>query len=100
MQGNYRETVGGALYSYKIGEDYEVPDYTVHFGAFLRWKDAIIPAFKLDYNPFSVALSYDVNISDLKTASQGRGGMELSISYKGFFDRDNSSKNALLCPRF
>jgi type IX secretion system PorP/SprF family membrane protein len=97
-QGTYRETIGGALYSYKIGEDYDNPDYTLHFGSFLRWKDALIPVVKLDYNPFSVALSYDVNVSELKTASQGRGGLELSIMYRGFFDR--GSKDAILCPRF
>jgi len=55
---------------------------------------------KIDYNPFSVALSYDVNVSQLKTVSQGRGGIELSISYIGFLDRDNSSKYKTLCPRF
>jgi type IX secretion system PorP/SprF family membrane protein len=100
VQGTYRETIGGAMYSYKIGDDWDDPDYTLHFGSSLRWKDALIPVVKLDYNPFSVALSYDVNVSDLKTASQGRGGMELSITYRGFFDRDNSSKNAVLCPHF
>ncbi|MDB5191299.1 MAG: type secretion system rane protein PorP/SprF [Segetibacter sp.] len=99
-QGSYSETIAGVLYAYKIGEDYEVPDYTVHFGAFLRWKDALIPTVKLDYHPFSVALSYDVNVSELKTASMGRGGMELSVTYSGFFDRDNSSRNAVICPKF
>jgi type IX secretion system PorP/SprF family membrane protein len=99
-QGSYGETIAGALYSYKMGEDYDRPDYTLHLGAFFRWKDALIPVVKLDYNPFAVALSYDVNISELKTASQGRGGMELSISYRGFFDRGNSSRDAVLCPRF
>ncbi len=101
VQGSYSETIGGALYSYKLGgEDYDSPLYTVHFGAFLRWKDAIIPVVKLDYNPFSIALSYDVNVSALKTASQSRGGMELSVTYSGFFDRDNSTRNAVVCPRF
>ena len=99
-QGIVKETVGGALYSIKIGSDYENPDYTLHLGGFLRWQDAFIPVIKLDYNPFSIALSYDVNISDLKTASQTRGGMELSVTYAGFFDRDNSSKNAIRCPFF
>jgi len=47
-QGPYSETIGGALYSYRIGEDYENPDYTLHFGAFLRWKDAVIPVVKLE----------------------------------------------------
>lgn len=99
-QGNFKETILGALYSYKIGDDLEKPNYTIHFGAFMRMQDALIPVIKLDYHPFSVALSYDVNVSQLKTASQGRGGMELSISYTGFLDRFNSSRDAVICPRF
>lgn len=99
QQGAFNETIGGAMYSYKIG-DPEEPDYVIHGGGFLRWRDALIPVVKIDYNPFSVAISYDVNVSQLKTASQGRGGFELSISYIGFLNRDNSSKNRVLCPRF
>jgi type IX secretion system PorP/SprF family membrane protein len=99
-QGQSTETIGGAMYSIKIGENYQKPDYTLHFGGFLRLEDAFIPVVKLDYNPFSIALSYDVNVSQLKTASQGHGGLELSVTYIGFFDRDNSSKNAVKCPRF
>jgi type IX secretion system PorP/SprF family membrane protein len=99
-QGPYRQTIMGALYSYKLGSDYDNPLYTVHFGGFLRWRDAFIPVIKLDFVPFSVGLSYDVNVSQLKTSSQGRGGFELSVSYRAFFDRDNSTKNAVLCPRF
>jgi type IX secretion system PorP/SprF family membrane protein len=98
-QGSFTETIGGVLYSYKVGEPDE-PAYTLHGGAFLRWKDAIIPVIKIDYNPFAVALSYDVNVSQLKTVSQGRGGFELSISYIGFLDRYNTSRDKVLCPRF
>ncbi len=100
IQGSAHETVGGALYSIKIGEDYRNPDYVLHLGSFLRWEDAIIPVVKLDYNPFSVAFSYDINVSQLKTASQGQGGFELSVTYVGFFDRDNSTRTALKCPVF
>lgn len=100
VQGLAKETIGGALYSVKIGNDYENPDYIVNLGGFLRLQDAFIPVIKLDYNPFSIAISYDINVSELKTASQGQGGMELSVTYAGFFDRDNSSKNAVRCPMF
>lgn len=99
-QGDYTETVAGALYSYKIGPEPDNPDYIIHFGGFMRLKDAFIPVVKIDYKPFSVALSYDANISQLKTASQSRGGVELSVSYAGFLGRDNSTRNAVLCPRF
>lgn len=100
LQGKFRETVAGALYGIKIGPELANPMYTVHGGAFLRWNDAIIPVIKMDYHPFSFSISYDVNISKLKTSSYGRGGFELGISYVGFTQRDNSSLNAVHCPRF
>ncbi|MBS1600318.1 MAG: PorP/SprF family type IX secretion system membrane protein [Bacteroidetes bacterium] len=100
MQGDARETIGGAMYSYKLGEFTDDPKYILNVGAFLRWKDAFIPVIKLDMLPLSLALSYDVNISPLETVSQGRGGIEISIAYIGFLNRDNSAKYKVLCPRF
>jgi type IX secretion system PorP/SprF family membrane protein len=99
-QGPFSQLIGGAIYSYKIGEDIEDPKYTLHLGGFMRAKDAFIPIVKLDYRPFAFSFSYDANVSQLRTASQGRGGMELSISFIGFFDRDNSSRFVPLCPKF
>jgi len=99
-QADFTEVVAGALYGMKLGEDLDHPLYTIHGGAFLRWNDALIPVIKLDYSPMSVAFSYDANISKLKTSSHGRGGFEISISYIGFLDRNNSTVNAVLCPRF
>src|SRR5437773_1795385 len=99
-QGTYKEVIGGVLYGIKIGPVFDDPDYTISGGAFLRWNDAIIPVIKIDYHPFSIAMSYDVNISQLKTSSYGRGGAELSVTYIGALDRRNSSLNAVHCPRF
>jgi type IX secretion system PorP/SprF family membrane protein len=96
-QGKFQETIAGALYGIKIGDDWDKPLYTIHGGAFLRWEDALIPVIKLDYSPFSVSFSYDVNLSRLKTSSYGRGGFEISISYIGFINREIESLN---CPRF
>lgn len=98
-QGSFKEAIGGALYSYKL-DDTKDPRYTLSIGAFMRWQDALIPVIKIDMLPLSVALSYDVNISQLKTVSQGQGGVELSISYVGFLDRQTSSKYKMLCPHF
>jgi len=99
-QGKFQETVAGALYGIKLGQDIDHPAYTLHGGAFLRWNDALIPVIRIDYNPFSVSFSYDVNISKLKTSSYGRGGFELGVSYIGFTNRNNSTLNAVNCPRF
>lgn len=98
-QGPSTETIGGVLYSYKL-DDAVDPKYIFSAGAFLRWKDATIPVAKLEFKPFTVAVSYDANVSQLKTASNGRGGFELSICYQTFLDKYNSSKDAVRCPRF
>lgn len=99
-QGPFREVMAGALYGIKIGEYLDNPTYTLHGGLFVRWDDAVIPVVKMDYAPFSFSFSYDVNISPLKSSSYGRGGFELSLSYIGFTQKDNSSVNAVLCPKF
>jgi type IX secretion system PorP/SprF family membrane protein len=100
QQGSVSETIAGMMYGIKIGADPEHPDYAIHGGAFLRLNDSFIPVIKLDYNPYSVAISYDINISKLRMSSYGRGGFELSLTYIGFLNRYNSTLNALRCPRF
>jgi type IX secretion system PorP/SprF family membrane protein len=101
VQGNYTETIGGALYSYKLGTDLDNnPTYTLSGGLFLRWKDALVPVLKIEWGNLSTALSYDVNVSPLKTVSMGRGGFELSLCYIGFLHHDNSSEYKMLCPKF
>jgi type IX secretion system PorP/SprF family membrane protein len=100
VQKKYKETIAGVMYGLKMGPEIDNPKYVLHGGAFLRWSDAFIPVIKVDYSGFSFAFSYDVNISKLKPASLGRGGFELSLSYIGFTQRNNSTLNAVQCPRF
>jgi type IX secretion system PorP/SprF family membrane protein len=98
-QGPFTETIGGLLYSLKL-DDPEVPHYVISAGGFLRWNDAFIPVVKLEISPLTIALSYDVNVSQLKAASQSKGGFELSLSYQKFIDLNSSSREAVRCPRF
>lgn len=100
LQGGSAETIGGVMYSYKLGDDPVNTPYTLGLGGYIRLGDALIPVIKLEANPIAIAISYDVNISQLATVSQGHGGYELSISYIGFLDRINSSKYKMLCPHF
>lgn len=100
IQGSYGYTIAGGLYSYGLGPLADQPEVIISGGAFLRWQDALIPVLKIDKKPVSVSISYDINVSPLKTASLGRGGIELSVSYMGFLNKDNSTLNKVLCPRF
>jgi hypothetical protein len=98
-QGPHTEIIGGALYTYKL-DDTENPKYLFHAGAFMRWKDAVIPVAKLEMRPLSISVSYDANISQLSAASRGRGGFEMGLTYQKYLSRDNSSIDAVRCPRF
>lgn len=99
-QGPDQETIGGVLYSYRLGEDADQYLYTFTIGGLVRWKDAFIPIVKLEMNSFTIGMSYDVNTSPLSTVSNSHGGFELSLSYTGFLDRETATKYRTLCPRF
>lgn len=98
-QGAYTELIGGAMITYRLDET-EIPRYFIHGGGFLRWKDAFIPVAKLEMKPLAISVSYDANISSLSAASRGRGGFEMAISYQKYLNRDNTSRDAVRCPRF
>jgi type IX secretion system PorP/SprF family membrane protein len=98
-QENYQETVAGFLYSYRLGNP-EDPRYVLHVGSMYRVKDALIPVVKLDIGHMAVSFSYDVNTSQLRNASYGRGGFEVALAYQNFNNKDNSTKEAVRCPVF
>ncbi|HVU95055.1 MAG TPA: PorP/SprF family type IX secretion system membrane protein [Puia sp.] len=93
-QGPSTETIGGVLYSYKLGPDPDNYPYTFTLGTLLRWNDALIPVIKLEMYSFNLGLSYDVNVSRLNTVSNSRGGFELSLSYIGLLDRNREKTPA------
>jgi type IX secretion system PorP/SprF family membrane protein len=98
-QGSSNEIIGGVMYSKKL-DDPEDSKYVIHGGAYMRFNDALIPVIKIDARPIAFAVSYDINISGLKKVSTGRGGFELSLTYKKFLDKYNSSINSTRCPKF
>jgi type IX secretion system PorP/SprF family membrane protein len=87
FKGKSQELAGGFLYSYNLGDDPTYPLYVLSVGSYVRWKDAVIPVVKIQGEGLGISLSYDVNASPLKAASQSRGGFELSISFSGILQR-------------
>jgi hypothetical protein len=53
----------------------------VAIGGYARFGDAFIPAFTLEIANFVLGISYDVNMSDLKTSTGGQGGLEVSLKF-------------------
>ncbi len=91
------ETTMGAAYGFLLND---MPDSPTIFyvGSWFRLKDAVNPYVGLEFNSFKVGLSYDMNVSTLKPASNYRGGMEISVIYIG--KKGDSNKNGTLCPKF
>jgi len=102
MQGGSRQAQGGFLLNHDFVQVDEDQKISVSGGMFYRWndKDAFMPVVKLDYYDYSIGMSYDINSSKLKTASQSRGGYEVTLSYKTFNNRYNTSADKVKCPVF
>jgi len=98
LQAPYQQTIFGGLYSRRIGGIGSTT--VVHLGLFGRLRDAVIPMFKIDLEPVRIGFSYDVTVGNLVAIARSRGGFELSMSYAGFSNRDNSVKYATRCPKF
>jgi type IX secretion system PorP/SprF family membrane protein len=96
-QTGSRQTLVGLLFSHRFGEfEDDAPGFGI--GAMYRWSDAFIPTVKLQIGKINFGLSYDVNVSSLKTVSQGRGGFEITASFKSYLNIRNSSADKVKCP--
>ncbi len=96
-QAKAHETlIGGAMQF--VAVDAATSDNPVSFyaGSWIRLGDALIPYVGLEYSSFRFGLTYDINISDLKTASQSRGGVEISLIYIA----KPAGTKGLPCPKF
>ena len=99
-QAGAREYVIGGAWAIAATTDETAP-VNFYVGTWARLTnnttDAIIPYVGLDYNSFSLGLTYDVNVSSLKSASQSRGGIEISLIY---IKKPSNGKHGIPCPRF
>lgn len=99
MQGAYRENILGVMGSWQDPSELSA-DFKLYAGLFYRANDAIIPTFKVDYEQYSLTMSYDLNTSSLTAASSGAGGFEMSLYIRGNFKNTVFNNEALRCPRF
>ena len=98
IQGGNRLMQGGALFTRNFDAEGDDSRLSLSGGIAYRYKDAIIPVVKLNTNKLAIGLSYDVNVSKLKTASEYRGGFELTLSYAGLWNKENSDAEKVHCP--
>ena len=59
-----------------------------------------VAVMSIDYQNINIGLSYDVNTSNLRTASNGFGGLELSLIYIFYKKHPFNIPNKKQCPSF
>ena len=91
-QTNAKETVIGLLANIYL----ENSDSYLIVGPTFRTRDAAIMEIGLKHGAFTYRMSYDVNVSTLKPASNNRGGIEFSLIY---IAKRKSPVVAPNCPR-
>lgn len=81
----------------RIANQLLVPDTTgVGVDSYTFSPDAVIFMFGMDYKTLQLGLSYDLSVSSIKTATNGRGAMEVSLFYRFGYD----GKRPQGCPVF
>jgi type IX secretion system PorP/SprF family membrane protein len=87
-------TIGGAL-ALNLNADNDKPT-SIYGGAWMRFNDAIIPYVGIEVAGLRIGATYDLNISNLKAATQSRGGTEISIIYI----KKPAESRGIPCPKF
>lgn len=96
-QGGNRQVQGGAIYMHHFLTVGEEEDLGFGLGGFYRWNDAFIPVVKFNWYKMSLGITYDINVSQLRTASINRGGLEVALSYKAYLNIMNTSLQKVRC---
>jgi type IX secretion system PorP/SprF family membrane protein len=78
FQKNYRSILPG-IQLYRTLETGNWHHAVMNAGIRLRISDAVIPAIGTQYDQWLGGISYDINLSKLKVASNGRGSFEMYI---------------------
>ncbi len=89
-QGPHREITMGSYWRYNANHTRSLrkKNISLYLGLWGRWYfefdgitgfDALIASVRMNMRQTSVTLSYDINLSSLALASNGRGGPEISI---------------------
>lgn len=99
-QGTYNEAIVGGLLSWNKENAGVNEEFVFSAGLMYRFADAVIPVVRLKYSGYSFGVSYDVNASKLATASNLRGGFEISVFKTGLFRDPKFEKSRTLCPHF
>lgn len=95
LQNKAQEFNAGAAIEYHFQDDHLT---IVSLGGWYRVEDAAILTASVEHRGIRIGLSYDVNTSELKPASNNRGAFEISLIYIGKIAKDDGPI-MVPCPR-
>jgi type IX secretion system PorP/SprF family membrane protein len=85
FQGGHHEINAGMMFKYLMQSASKYTDRkkpaAFSLGGYYRFADAAVIAAAYEFSNFRLGMSYDLNLSDLKTASNARGGFEVALRY-------------------
>jgi type IX secretion system PorP/SprF family membrane protein len=88
-------------YNMGLGLNYNLSDNVAIFGgAMYRVGDAVILDAGVEVYNARIGVSYDINYSDLKAATQSQGALELSVVYIFKKERPERLQYPHFCPEF
>lgn len=84
-QGPNQEIFVGTLVRYMLKEDSKYTGFVkgsaISAGGYYRNKDAFVATALFEFASYGLGVSYDFNVSGLKTVSSGRGGLEITFRF-------------------
>lgn len=84
-QGPNQEIYAGTMVRYMLKEDSKYTGYvkgaSISAGGYYRNRDAFVAAALFEFSSYGIGVSYDFNVSGLKTVSSGRGGLEITLRF-------------------
>lgn len=80
LQGTFTEWILGGIGEYYLIKNSSITR-SVYGGVFYRTRDAGYLTIGMQYDQWRAGISYDINTSNLRPASNGRGGLEFSVIY-------------------
>ena len=84
-QGPNQEIFAGSMIRYTLREDSKYTGFikgaSLSAGGYYRNKDAVVIIALFEFSSYGLGVSYDFNVSGLKTVSSGRGGFEVTLRF-------------------
>lgn len=98
-QGEAQEILAGGSFGYYFSDGFRNKS-SIHLGARYRVGDAVATMLQVEVRNIRIGAAYDVNLSQLKSASKYGGGFEVSLSYTGESIRSFKANKSLPARRF